>query len=428
MKNLSKFSFLFIFLFILFSLFISTSALAVTSSAEETAPTKATVLATVNIYNAKIVSQEGNNIKISFDIANRQGAQSGARYGVSLVKEVGKIKSVVAEYVFPEILDLNTNTTINKVVTYQAPSSLDGEYLLVVSVKNYSGLPLGSFTAGNVNLVSSIKTVEILSDTCSIAISGDKTSTKKTLDQVLDISSSEKIILTCDVINNKQADASVVPNYETYLRTTYGDVVEQTGGDTTPIALKAGEKKTISLSLPKATAPQFYNVKVSLKEGETSSNSVVAYYRVEGVSATIQNFSLDKESYKTGDSAQISFFFSSLSLSGGKASVPPVVLVANIANKNGKSCIAPINQTLTESGLIQIPASITTNCRDPKASIELKDEKGNILDQKELSFESKDLISPLTKMIVAIFGILLVAGIIIYFINLKKKQNEIVNQ
>ena len=63
--------------FVLLSLLLAGPVFAVgITSTTNTNTQKVIVLADVNIYNIKIVSQEGNNIKISFDIKNNQGAQA----------------------------------------------------------------------------------------------------------------------------------------------------------------------------------------------------------------------------------------------------------------------------------------------------------------------------------------------------------------
>src|SRR3989338_7530408 len=51
------------------------------------------VVATVNIYDAEIVSQQGNIFSLSFDLSNREGAQPAVRYAVQLIDQ----KQVVAD-------------------------------------------------------------------------------------------------------------------------------------------------------------------------------------------------------------------------------------------------------------------------------------------------------------------------------------------
>lgn len=413
-------------LFVLFSFILATGVSAVGTTKSTS---KAIVIAQVNVGDAKIVSQKGNVLNISFNITNRDGVQSGVRYGVKLIQKTTKSQILVDEYIYPEVLSIGANSTIEKNITYTAPANLDGAYTALVLVKNYSGLPLGTGFLGEIKLVSSVDTVKILPETCSTSTSADKNVSSTPINRGISVSPKENILLTCTVINNSKESVSSVPLYETHYRSLYGDIAEHQGGDSTPILFKAGEKKSVSLTLPKATIPQFYSVKVSFKSGKVYSNSVVVNYSLSGLSATIQNFSLDKNSYKINETANISFFWTASS--NVKESLSAIALEAKITDKRQKECIVPVNQLLANTGLVKIPVSIIRDCDSPQVSIALKDASGNILDQKQLSFESTEKLpakfADKNGIIIAIIGILVVAGIVIYFRNLKKKSNEIIN-
>jgi len=411
-------------LFVLFSLILTTGV-----SAVETTPVqkKPVVLATVNIQDAKIVSRENNVLNIFFKITNREGAQSGIKYSVNLIQKTGKTQTTADEYIYPEVISVGANSVLEKNITYIAPANMNGTYTVVILAKNYSGLPLGITSLGEIELVSTIKTAEILPETCFTSTSADKNVSSTPINKGINISSKENILLTCTVVNNSKESVSAVPTYETHYRSLYGDVAGQQGGDVNPISLKAGEKKPISLNLPKATIPQVYSVKVSLKSGEVYSNSVVVNYNLSGLSATIQNFSLDKGSYKTNETANLSFFWTASS--GKKEALPPITLEAKITDARQKECIVPVNQLLASVGLVQIPAQVIKNCDNPQVAIALKDASGNTLDQKQLSFEptekpSTNIFAGKNGIIVTIIAILVLLGVAIYFMKLKKKENK----
>jgi hypothetical protein len=73
---------------------------------------------------------------------------------------------------------------------------------------------------------------------------------------------------------------------------------------------------------------------------------------------------------------------------------------------------------------------IKRNCKDPQVKVELKNENGEILDSKVFSFNSNEEIIKnynikLFKNILYIFiGVLVVGGILFYFIKIKNKKNE----
>ncbi len=436
--NLLKVSLVSFFVFC--SLLLGSTIYAATDTTADIG--KVILLADVNAYDAKVISQKGNEVNISFDIANGAGVQSGIKYGVSLIKETGGAQSLVDEFIYQEVLSLSSNSTIKKNVKYIAPLGLNGEYTLLVTIKNESGMPMGMVTAGKVTLVSTVKTIEILPETCSLGVVNEKNSPKYDLIQGVDIEKTENLKLTCTILNSTKGIVSASPIYETHYRTVYGEIVSQEGGDINPISFKAGEKKVVSLILPKATKPQAYDVKVSLKYGEVDTNSVVAHYVLRGVSATIQNFSLDKDYYSKGEAANISFVLSPSADNFSESrfassALPEIILFSSINDDKQKECINPINKVITSdinSGKVDLVVPVIANCNNPQAVIMLKDASGNILDQKSLSFESKkdnevkNSSNSISKIILIIFGVLVVAGLAFYFINLKRKENETINQ
>lgn len=427
-------------LFVFCSLLLGSTLHAATYTTENG---KAVMLADVNVYEAKITSQKDNKINISFEIDNGQGVQPGVKYGVSLVKEETGVKqSIVDEYIYPEVLSLSSNSNIKKDITYLAPANISGNYSILISIKNESGMSMGMANVGKITLARTLKTIEIIPGTCFINVVGEKNNPKYVLNQGVDIEKTESLKLNCSVKNSSSDVISATPTYETHLRNIYGETVGQTGGDTTPISFKAGEEKIISLTLPKASKPQAYDVKVALKSNISTSNSIIAHYVLRGASAIIQNLSLDKDYYSKNDTANMSFIWYTSADSFpnsrlGLSAFPVITLTASIINDKKQECVSPINKVIEDSskdGKMELTAPIIANCNNPQATITLKDDKGNILDQKLLSFESKkdnpEKTSPFgsTKIILIIFGVLVVAGLAFYFINLKKKENETINQ
>jgi len=285
----------------------------------------------------------------------------------------------------------------------------------------------------NPNPTALTNTVQILPETCYLSVVGEKNSPKYTLIQGVDIASTESLSLTCSVVSPLKTISSVVPTYETHYRDISGEVVTQEGGDVSPISFKALEKKLITLLLPKATKPQAYDIKTTLISNGISSNSIISHYVLRGESATIQTFSIDKDYYKVNDIAKLSvvwtpsadnFIGSRLSKSG--TALPSLTLTGTINDDKQQACISPINQVVTDSK-VDISIPIITNCNNPQASIQLKDAKGNVLDQKTLSFKTNIQTAAQesnTMMIFIIIGVLIVAGLAVYFIILKKKSNE----
>lgn len=421
MKNFKKY----ILYSILGFLLLSTPSIASTIPENSKNSDEAVVIATVNIQNAKILSQEGNNFNLSFDISNREGVQSGVKYSVKLMKILSSKDYLIAdEFVFPDVFSISENTTISKNISYIASPSLSGDYNMIISLKNYSGLPLGSVNLGNVKLTSLSKTAGIIPETCSL--STKEGSQTKNLIEGLIISPSDSLLINCVVVNNKIESVSLLPVFETKLNTIFGEKVEQQGGDYSLISLKSGERKNVSFALPKVITPQSYSVSVYLKDGDSQTNSITAHYTIKGLSATIQNLSLDKDLYQKGDMANISFLYKT-----SASENDPVVLNINIENKRNRKCIEPISQSVYKGGYMVIPVEIISKCVNPNILVELKHQDGN-LDRKEIQFNSslpssRDNLSKNLLVTLEILGVIIAISLVVYFINLKKKENENTN-
>ena len=75
---------------------------------------------------------------------------------------------------------------------------------------------------------------------------------------------------------------------------------------------------------------------------------------------------------------------------------------------------------------IMIQISITGSCINPHATIVLQDEKGNTLDEKSFTIETKVTTNPVPLVMAIVFiGITLVA---VFMYRKKQKNNETTNQ
>lgn len=404
MKNLSKLSLLIVFL----SIFIYTPVFAVTPT-NQAASANGVILATVNIVNTKIVSQKGNIFNISFSLSNREGLQTGVKYGVKLVQESKTNQIIIDERVYDESLTLNPNTTTKKEIVYTAPASLSGSYTLMLTSNNSSGFPFGIASLGKVTLTATSVGIQILPETCKLQTSD--------INQRIDVNLGESIKLTCTALNSSKVDITVIPSYEVHLGTSFGDVITQSGGSVDPIAFKAGEKKSFSVSLPKATTPQIYNVNFTLNDKDIKSNSIDVDYMVLGTSATISNVSLDKDYYNKGDKALLSFVYRTNATS-------TITSKIQISDGKGKSCADTLSLPLT----IPIPPkvdtsiAITSSCINPVVSVTLTDDKGVVLAQKEFNVKTTSVPARTSSsaIIYIILAILIIVALYVYF---KKKKN-----
>ena len=390
--------------------------------AKEASSTK--ILAQVNLQDASIVSQEENTLNITFNLNNREGAQSGVRYGIRLV-EISEGKQIVAdEYVYPEVLSLGENTTTTKNISYTPPFNISGEYNVYISAKNYSGIPLGSGYLGKVTFSEQVKTVEIIPGTCSTSVERADNAVAGSGSKTISLSKGDKISLNCVVKNNLNKLVIVSPIFETFIRSLYGEEVETLPlSVANTITLRPLEEKAVNFLIPENTTPQAYVTKIFVEGDGVKSNSILTSYSISGLSATIQNVSLDKTSYDKGELATISVFWQPVVANEEEAK--SISYKADIVGRNKRSCLEKtLESQVTAFGLMEIPTNIVRSCDDPEVTIALLDATGKVLDQKALVFEANEktnLFQGKTGMIAIIILVLLViTGIIIYVKNLKK--------
>ena len=282
--------------------------LAADSATMSTVNSEVVVVATVNVYSAKIVNQNGNAFDISFDLNNMEGTQSGIKYAIELTRN--KDNQSIDETVYQDVINLGVDQTISKQFTYTAPSYLSGDFNLVLSVKNENGLPLSNVSLGSITLKGTNEYLEIIANSCAIKDGG------------------ADMQISCDIKNHYKIAQTFTPYFETYLRGVFGKVVSSAQDAQQSVSINPDKQKTISLALAKQSQPQEYAVVLGLKDvsGNIVSNQYIFSESVAGQTATIQNIKLDKDYYQKGETAKLSLFFDG---SGGVSSM----LSLSIKNK-----------------------------------------------------------------------------------------------
>jgi hypothetical protein len=355
--------------------------------AATTTATPVVVIATVNIYNAKIVSQSGRAITIAFDLTNREGIQPGVKYGVSLTQSKPTGQVVADEKVFDEVLTLGAGANIHKEITYTVPEQISGTYDLFISSRNTDGLSLGAMLLGIVTFYPSTQgLISIDPSSCYATVKGDVKNIHYSSIQGVDIAEAETLEAHCAVSNTTKEAVTLTPSFSTYYRNIYGAIVAASGGDTASVSLAPNEQKVLVFALPKAAVPQAYEVTLSLSaEGKVVSNAVKFRYVLRGASATIQNVTWDKESYQQGDTATVSFFWTpSADISpearaqGTPLSSPTVEI--SMTDEHGVACGAPVMEALSSgASLVSLKIITTAICVHPRLSATIKDATHGVL-------------------------------------------------
>jgi hypothetical protein len=398
------------------------------------------LVATVNIDNAKIVSQDDRNFSISFDISNRIGAQPQIKYAVQLTKVSSTGQDVIDEKVYDEVLSLGENTTVNKTINYTVPSSIPaGTYELSLESKNESGLILAYISLGTVNISENkTQTVEIVPGSCQLTVQGGSTTTDYISNGPLPITVDQKIIANCIISSSFSGEISLLPNFVTMEHTVFGSIVSTSGGSVESINIKNGTSR-ISVELPQTLKPEDYDVEFSLISSDKSvvSNKVYFDYILVGDSGVIENAVFNKTFYKAGDIANIQ-----LSLVTNIASISNVqpILTNNLASTSiyisitsdsGRICGSTTSMELTNFPNVQVP--IINDCSNPQANIVLSmiDATGKeiVLDQKNFQINTPNAQANSPTKLNAETIILISAGLIVVLILLaiiiKRKHSVI---
>ncbi|MFZ2189088.1 MAG: hypothetical protein WAV73_06020 [Candidatus Moraniibacteriota bacterium] len=397
MKQKSAFQKLTISILVIFGLafFISNVQAAEISSPKQK---KTDTVATTGIDNAKIVSQDKNQLKVTFGLSNRANVQPDVKYAVQLIKKDKGGQVVVDEQIYPEIVNLGENETISKEINYIAPAYFSGNFQLWLVAKNQNGLLLAMVHPGDVVLSGDGQYAEIDVNSCFMIVTGEVSGRQYALGQGVDIKDTERLTATCEITNHSKTTLTVTPKAETHWRTTFGRVVPDNQEPQKVLVLNPQEKKQVSFTLPKATVPQAYDIIVNLSDanGNVISNKAIFHYVLRGASATIQNLRLDKDYYQKGDAAKASFFWtpSADSFSGsrfGATDGGKLFAIISIKDKNNTNCVA-INSKKELDSKERTPSfdfPVIADCLDPQISVAIQDAKGLILDQSDYRLTSK---------------------------------------
>ncbi|MBD3299885.1 MAG: hypothetical protein GF347_00875 [Candidatus Moranbacteria bacterium] len=357
---------------------------------EEVIEVEFETVANVNIDEAKIISQTGNDLTLRFTVFNGKGVQPGVKYTVSLFRK-GDLYDAIDSYTYPASLDLGENRTITKQIDFSAPSFLNGEFDLYLNLKNSEGLPLASYKFKTVTLEGSGDYLEIDPRTCKMLVGEEEFP----LMHGVDVNSDEELKIEC-AVKNQGGPITAAVKFETNYRSKAGAKVKVAEIEAQTLELASGEEKTFSFVVPKAVDPQAYHVKLILEDGgKTVSNSVFFQYVLRGASATINNLNLNKDYYKKGDNLEVEFSWSPSadSFPGsrfGPTDLPGLKAKINVVDSNNKECILETEQNLDprSPGAVTLKAKTIAECKDPMISAKIMDDEGRVLAMKNDELQS----------------------------------------
>lgn len=343
---------------------------------------QAVAVATVDIHDAKIIAQTGQDITVLFNLHNTIGVQSGVVYGVELYSRgVYGNRLIDVVRINDDPITLGEDETLPVAVTYSAPTFLTGKFEVWVSAKTESGLPLSISQVGTVLLEGSGDYVEVTD--CQVKVAG-----KNYLPaQGVDISRDETMSVTCLATNNSATTKKVSPVFVTYSRSVYGSLVPASTPSPQYVALHSGAEQKITFVVPTAQEPQAYEVVLQMvdEEGVVVSPKVIFHYVIQGESATVQNIVFDKAHYGPGDNAtmQIAWSLAADSFTGARGAgtdLGALSMSVVLADGKGEFCSSPATVSLDQASLIsRVTVPVTRVCTDPQAVVDIVTAEGNRL-------------------------------------------------
>lgn len=388
-------------------------------------PSRLIVVGTVDVQNATLTKQVANTFTVDFDLTNQVGAQPNIKYGILLLQQVGASQIVVDTKVYDDVVSLTENDSKHITVTYTAPDFLKGDYVLAVQAKNNVGFPIGTVQLGTVTLQGTGQYVGVNEGSCYLTIPQDAKVIKYTIGQGVDLLPTEDLIAHCDITNESKVAMTATPTFTTHYRSVFGAVVTSTTQN--PIDFAPGKTVTAAFAIPKAGDPQSYDTVLTFldAQGNQVSNSITFHYVIYGESATIQSIVFDKDAYKSGDTAKVSFFWTGSAdnfLGSRLGGTNDSSLTANIqiTNDQGVQCSSDSSTSLagmSETTDIEIP--IIADCNNPIAKISLSDVAGTVLASSSLAVQSKPnqngggLLAELVLAILALVIIITIAWFVI---------------
>lgn len=350
---------------------------------------KAVTVATVNVHDIKILVQQDNLFDISFGISNDEGVQSGIIYAIDLLKkdDNGNVSLVDQKIYSEDILTLGQGETTQKLVSYVAPRSLQGQYFIAVEARNSEGLMFGMPLAEEpIMLNGSGDRIAVEQSTCFLTVDGETEDKRYALEQKMDISSEQNLILHCSLANNFTTERIVTPTIEVRYRSAFGRLISQNSQDS--IVLVPGKNHDFSIKIPKATNPQLYAVSLTfLDENHEQISSPIGFsYVSQGPGASIQNIVIDKNAYSKGDVAQITLYWTGTAESSS--------LSVSVTDEYGNACIDPFTQALdakkSQGGVEHFSLTVIRDCQRPIIVAKILDQDGKILTGNDSFLQSRN--------------------------------------
>ena len=406
------------------------------------------------ITNGKLLSQNGNKLELSFDILGTDKIWPGIKYSVSVVKNTGKVASVMDAKTYDDVIDLPANRNITKQITYETPDFLNGTFRVYVVVQDYRGTNLGFLMVDKpVTLNGSGQFIEPSSENLYLKVKGENPEKQYALMQGVDIERSETLVLHAKLANHFNQEVSFIPQFKAFEPSIIFGKLASIQKGTEVYSLKAGEEKEFDFIISRPDASQTYDSEITFVDGQNKviSSPIFVHYIIHGQSASIYSFKSEKDRYLKGETAKFSVEWTgsskaNYSLRNNQDNIGEgntgYALEVEAKNDENKSCFPLFSRKLTNDeqfNSVNIYSVVTEDCIKATITARIKDSKGNILDEYAINLESnnqneaaahKAVMEIKSKpvfrtiwLLASILAIIALISVIIFFIWKRKKKD-----
>jgi len=251
---------------------------------EEQTIEEAFEIASLEIYNAEIITkEEESKFILSFDFFNKKGVQTDIKYAIQLIRkserkvslfsifnsakeEIYEVQVVLDEKIYSEKLTLKENETLHKEIEYTVPDYLSGEFDVWIIAKNSNGVLLSIANPGKINFNGTNEFIEIVSESCYLKVQGDNKEYNSM--EGVSVNNNENLQIVCEVVNHYNKKINFTPYFNTYYRSTFGELVKENESIQSDFEIEANEIKTFSFDIPKVDISQAYEAKLFFKDGK----------------------------------------------------------------------------------------------------------------------------------------------------------------
>ena len=339
-------------------------ALSVEAQEGSTASSEASLLASVGVSDVSLTSAN-RELTVSFSLSNGESVQTNVQYGILLVQGTGDAAVVVDEYVYDEKITLLNNAAVKRVVSYTAPSGLEGVYTVYVMSKNDKGFPLAFIRVDDVTLPPSLAGLTLDHARCILSIvPGNKRVPQGTIPS---LKGNETLVSSCSVTNSEPGPITFTPWYETRDGSAFGPIVVAEGGLSTSVELAHGEEKVIVTPLPRAKEDGVYVVTL----GYDGHGNDISYTYSVGTPARIENVLLDGSGYSSGREANVGVVV---------RGAGTYTLALTMDAVSGERC-GETYQSIDLDGVmrVNVPLTIETTCSSPQVVVQLFDDSNELM-------------------------------------------------